>query len=82
MVLAAGEHNEEHYFVGTQDKLLRTSLGEVKGGATLFLSVNGLHITQPTDTQKWLAGQVIHFPADCTEPQASAAHDSGQGLRS
>ena len=53
-----GNNNEEHYFMATQDKELRNSLGQILGGATLFLSVNGIHIAQPTEIQKGLAKQV------------------------
>ena len=57
----AGESNDEHYFVATQDGELRSSLGKGLGGATLFISVNGLHINQPTETQKWLAAEVNSY---------------------
>ena len=55
----AGEKNGGHYFVASQDLELRRKLGNIVGGATLFISVNGVHISQPTDTQRALAAQAI-----------------------
>lgn len=44
--------------MATQDTDLREKLGKLLGGATLFISVNGVHISQPTDVQKSLADEV------------------------
>ena len=51
-VCNAGEANPEHYIVATQEKALRQTLGGIPGGATVFASVNGLHIEPPSDAQR------------------------------
>ena len=53
----AGECNAEHYFVATQDRALRVALGQQPGGASIFCSVNGVHLEQPSETQKAQLGQ-------------------------
>ena len=53
----AGERNSEHYFVATQDRALRVSLGQQPGGASIFCSVNGVHLEPPSETQKAQSGQ-------------------------
>ena len=40
----AGESNPEHFFVATQDRGLRSAVDRVPGGASIFASVNGLHL--------------------------------------
>ena len=42
----------EHYIVATQEKALRQTLGGIPGGATVFASVNGLHIEPPSVAQR------------------------------
>ena len=44
MHIAAGESNPEHFFVATQDRALRAAIDRVPGGASIFASVNGLHL--------------------------------------
>ena len=58
-VCCAGEANPEHYIVATQEKALRHTLGGVPGGATVFASVNGLHIEPPSDAQRKAIEQAI-----------------------
>lgn len=53
----AGERNAEHYFVATQDRALRVALGQQPGGASIFCSVNGVHLEPPSETQKAQSGQ-------------------------
>ena len=48
----AGVANPEHYIVATQEKALRQTLGGIPGGASVFASVNGLHIEPPSDAQR------------------------------
>ena len=55
-----GEHNAGHFFVGTQDKQLRTSISKVPAGASMFISVNGLHLEQPSTKQEKVVHQVKH----------------------
>jgi len=43
-VFAAGESNPEHFFIATQDRELRAAIDSVPGGASIFASVNGLHL--------------------------------------
>ena len=62
--LAAGMDNPDQYHVATQDKQLRGSVGRVKAGPTLYISVNGFHLSRPSDTQRQLAGQVRHPVVD------------------
>ena len=40
----AGASNPEHFFVATQDRKLRATVDRVPGGASIFASVNGLHL--------------------------------------
>ena len=40
----AGDSNPEHFFVATQDRELRAAIDRVPGGASIFASVNGLHL--------------------------------------
>lgn len=56
--LAAGDKNEEHFFVATQDKALQRKCMAVPGGAVLFASVNGVHMEQPSELQKQTVAQV------------------------
>ena len=48
----AGADNAQHYFVATQERGLRAKIGRVPGGASIFLTVNGVHLEPPTDQQK------------------------------
>ena len=54
----AGDDNAGHFFVGTQDKQLRTAISKVPAGASLFVSVNGLHLEQPSAKQEKVINQV------------------------
>jgi hypothetical protein len=62
----AGERNTEHYFVATQDRGLRSALGLRPGGASVFVSVNGMHLEPPSDAQKAQSGQARRQPAALT----------------
>ena len=44
--------------MGTQDKQLRTAISKVPAGASLFVSVNGLHLEQPSAKQEKIINQV------------------------
>ena len=55
---ALGEDNAGHFFVGTQDKQLRTAISKVPAGASMFLSVNGLHLEQPSTQQEKVVNKV------------------------
>ena len=44
--------------MATQDRALRAALGKVSGGASIFASVNGLHLEHPTSTQSNLVRKV------------------------
>jgi U3 small nucleolar RNA-associated protein 23 len=61
-----GDSNREHFFVGTQDSKLRARLAKVPGGASLFVSVNGIHLEQPSQLHQQTADQaeasVQHVP--------------------
>ncbi|KAL0030147.1 hypothetical protein WJX79_010990 [Trebouxia sp. C0005] len=52
-----GEENAGHFFVGTQDKQLRTAISKVPAGASMFVSVNGLHLEQPSAKQEKVINQ-------------------------
>lgn len=56
----AGDDNAGHFFVGTQDKQLRTAIGKVPAGASMFISVNGLHLEQPSIRQEKVVHQVTN----------------------
>lgn len=58
MAFFTGEGNAGHFFVGTQDKQLRTALSKVPAGASMFVSVNGLHLEQPSAKQEKVINQV------------------------
>lgn len=65
---AAGDKNEEHFFVATQDKALQRRCMAVPGGAVLFASVNGVHLEQPSALQKQAVAQV----GACARPDGRA----------
>lgn len=44
--------------MATQDRALRVALGQRPGGASVFVSVNGVHLEPPSDSQKAQSGQV------------------------
>ncbi|KAG0605965.1 hypothetical protein M758_9G102200 [Ceratodon purpureus] len=50
-----GSHNEEHYFVATQDLDLRKKLRKVHGGALIYANNTSLVLEPPSDTQKQYA---------------------------
>lgn len=52
-----GGDNAGHFFVGTQDKQLRKDISKIPAGASMFVSVNGLHLEQPSDKQEQLINQ-------------------------
>ena len=58
-----GEDNPQHYFVATQDKALRVALGNLPGGASVFVNVNGVQLEQPSEAQKRAVKKVA--PAPC-----------------
>ena len=39
-----GTSNPDHFFLATQDRSLRAAVDRVPGGASIFASVNGLHL--------------------------------------
>lgn len=57
-----GEENAGHFFVGTQDKQLRTAISKIPAGASMFISVNGLHLEQPSTRQEKVVHQVKPTP--------------------
>ena len=60
--MPAGEANEQHYFVATQEKALRSALGKVSGGASIFVNVNGIHLEPPSERQRKTIQQVTPTP--------------------
>ena len=56
--MSVGEDNAGHFFVGTQDKQLRSGISKVPAGASMFMSVNGLHLEQPSAKQEKVIHQV------------------------
>ncbi len=44
--------NHEHFFIATQDRALQRQVVNMPGGAVLFTSVNGVHIENPSESQK------------------------------
>ncbi|KAK9804414.1 hypothetical protein WJX72_011599 [[Myrmecia] bisecta] len=53
-----GVSNAEHFFVATQDRRLRSALSSNSGGGpSLFVSVNGLHLEEPSQAQHKQAKQ-------------------------
>lgn len=55
---ALGTDNEGHFFIGTQDKQLRGAISRVPAGASMFMSVNGLHLEQPSAKQEKVVNEV------------------------
>ena len=53
-----GSSNAEHFFVASQDGQLRGKLQQLPAGASIFASVNGVHLEQPSAEQRRAAGQV------------------------
>lgn len=54
----SGKDNAGHFFVGTQDKQLRIAISKVPAGASMFISVNGLHLEQPSSQQESVVNKV------------------------
>jgi U3 small nucleolar RNA-associated protein 23 len=52
MLSMVGQHNEEHFFIASQDVELRKRLRTVPGAALLFLSTAGLILEPPSETQQ------------------------------
>ena len=50
--------------MATQDRALRVALGQRPGGASVFVSVNGVHLEPPSDSQKAQSGQVRRLRVD------------------
>lgn len=48
--------------IGTQDKQLRNAISAVPAGAYLFMSVNGMHLAQPSARQEKVVNQVHKQP--------------------
>ena len=67
-VPVSGEDNAGHFFVGTQDKQLRTAISKVPAGASMFISVNGLHLEQPSTKQEKVVHQVRHAIVNLQRP--------------
>ena len=63
--ISVGDDNAGHFFVGTQDKQLRIGISKVPAGASLFVSVNGLHLEQPSAKQEEVINQVSHCSCSC-----------------
>jgi len=42
-----GESNEHHFFIATQDRVLRRNIMRLPAGASIFASVNGLQLETP-----------------------------------
>ena len=53
--------------MATQDRALRVTLGLRPGGASVFVSVNGVHLEPPSASQKAQSGQVRRLQL-CTQP--------------
>jgi len=49
-----GAANASHWVVATQDKALQAKLAKVPGAPVVFASVNGVHLSEPSDTAKAL----------------------------
>ena len=49
--------------MATQDRTLRVALGQRPGGASVFVSVNGVHLEPPSDSQRAQSGQVWRLHA-------------------
>ena len=63
---SAGDDNAGHFFVGTQDKQLRAAIAKVPAGASMFISVNGLHLEQPSTRQEKVVHQVSLELLNCS----------------
>lgn len=59
-----GDTNEGHFFIGTQDKQLRSAISKVPAGASMFMSVNGMHLEQPSAKQEKVVNKVCS-PNSC-----------------
>lgn len=56
--VAAGQKNDDHFFVATQDKSMQRQCMAVPGGAVIFASVNGVHLEAPSALQQKQVKQV------------------------
>lgn len=48
----AGKRNKDHWWVASQDRSLRGALGQLAAAPCIHMSVNGLHLEQPSDMAK------------------------------
>eukprot|EP00798_Chlamydomonas_sp_ICE-L_P000343 gene343-1718_t len=53
-----GKDNGGHWWVATQDKALRQSLGKIPGTPIIFATVNGLHLETPSEMARSTAKEV------------------------
>ena len=72
----SGGSNTEHFFVASQDAQLRGKLQRLPAGASIFASVNDIHLEQPSAEQRLAAGQVesrhVHlFPLESSVHSSS-----------
>lgn len=49
---ALGSRNAEHWWVATQDKQLKQKLSQSPGMPLIFATVNGIHLSDPSETSK------------------------------
>ncbi|KAK9866502.1 hypothetical protein WJX84_009209 [Apatococcus fuscideae] len=76
-----GGSNTEHFFVASQDAQLRKKLQQLPAGASIFASVNGVHLEQPSAEQRLAAGQVEKEHMKPTEPVAAASAEADYEAR-
>lgn len=47
--MQVGDHNTQHWWIATQDKILQSQLSKIPGVPVVFASVNGLHLSGPPE---------------------------------
>ncbi|GBF92380.1 hypothetical protein Rsub_05582 [Raphidocelis subcapitata] len=72
-----GPANDGHWVVATQDKALQAALARVPGAPVVFASVNGIHLTEPSDTARALiaSGTAAAQALPLHELRTEALHD-------
>ncbi len=67
-----GSNNSGHWWVATQDKILREDLSKVPGLPVLFATVNGIHLETPSEMTKVAAKKTQHEVMELPEHERTS----------
>jgi U3 small nucleolar RNA-associated protein 23 len=52
LLAQVGDANANHFIIASQDRSLRNKIMRIPGGSSIFATVNGIHLEQPSEMQK------------------------------